>query len=320
MIYGIVVFCLVIIGLIIYYFGESKCDLKKAQKEFKIYGLSSGFIPQGMCYSKDLNCFLISGYMKNKNLPSKIFVIDAENKNLIKNISLVRDGKKVISHFGGITSFGGDVWISTEAEVLRIKTSDIKNAKTNEFISVFDDFRPKNGADFCFVHSGLLWIGEFYKLGKYNTDISHHIKLDEKNRFHAMCYGFKIMSLGKGGIEKPIPEKALAVPDLSQGICIYNDKLFLSTSYGVAKSSILIYKNVLNLKEDSHTFFKNKKIPLHILSRDKLLKKLVLPSMSEEIECFGGRLFVLFESASKKYRLFTRRKTKEIFSFNVNNL
>lgn len=318
MIYVLIVLSLIIIFLLIYYFGEGKGDLKKANPEFKIPGLSDGFVPQGMCYIKDLNSFLISGYMGDHRSASRIYVIDSESKKLIKFVYVIRNYKQVVSHFGGITSFGKDVWISTEKEVLRIKVDDIKNAKTGSGVNVFDSFSPKNNADFCFVHSGLLWIGEFYKLGKFKTDISHHIKINNKTQFHAMCYGFKISSQGECGIEKPIPVKAMSIPDLAQGICVCENKLFLSASYGIAKSSLYVYENVLNKNEESYTFFKNKKIPLHILSRDKLIKKYVLPSMSEEVECYNKKVYVLFENSAKKYKIFTRKKIKKVFSIFMN--
>ncbi len=320
MIYGLIAIGFLVVVILAYYFSEGKCDLKKAKEEFEIFGLSDGFVPQGFCYAKSLNCFLMSGYMGNHKSASRIYVIDAETKKLIKFVYVKQDYKKLSSHFGGITSFGADVWISSEGEVLRLKIEDIKNAKNEGSVSVFDSFMSQNGSDFCFVHSGLLWIGEFYKLGKFNTNIAHHIKINNKIHNHAMCYGFKISSQNLGGVEKLVPEKALSVPDMVQGICVFGNKLYVSTSYGISKSSLSVYENVLNKPEDSHTYFGNKKIPLYILTREKLIHKYVLPSMSEEIEAYSERVFVLFESAAKKYRIFTRRKTKEIFSFSVHNI
>ncbi len=309
---------LILVALLIYYFGEGKCDLRRAKKEFEIFGLKDGFVPQGLCYSKALDCFLMSGYMQDKKRASRVYVLNIKDKSLEKYFVVKDKTGELISHFGGITSSGENVWISTEGRVLRLVAEDIKNAKNGDKVKIIDEFSSKNGADFCFVYAGLLWIGEFYKLGKFKTNIAHHIKIDEKNQFHAMCFGFKISSSSSTGIEKPVPEKALAVPDITQGIAINKDDIFVSCSYGVAKSTLASYENVLKEQTNLHTYFEGRKIPLYILSKSKLKKRYVLPSMSEEIEYLDGKLYVLFESASKKYRLFTRSKTKHIFSFFMN--
>lgn len=319
MLYALIVLILIIIiTFLIYYLGEGKCDLRRAKKEFKIFGLGSGFTPQGINHCKYLNSFLMSGYMKNKKLASRIYVIDYETKNLIKYITLNKNGKDIISHFGGITSFGEDVWISTDKKVLRIKANDIKNAKNGESVRIFDDFSPENEASFCFVNAGYLWVGEFYRLSNFKTDISHHLRIDENNQFHAMCYGFKISPKSSGGVESFLPEKALCIPDKTQGIAISKNQIYVSISYGISRSNLLVYKNVFSSPAQTYTYIGGKKIPLYVLMNGALEQKLTLPSMSEEIEVFDNKLFVLFESAAKKYRIFTRRKTFYVYSFLMN--
>ena len=110
---GVLLALLVI--LLIYYFCEGKGDLKKARKEFDIFGLKDGFVPQGLCYSKWLNCFLVSGYMKNKKLASRIYVVDKPSGQCLKYILLSENKEQKIGHFGGITCFGDNIWIVSDA-------------------------------------------------------------------------------------------------------------------------------------------------------------------------------------------------------------
>ena len=315
---GILIVAIVLI--LIYYFCEGSGDLKLAQKEFDIYGLKDGFVPQSICFSKWLNCFFISGYMKNKNLPSRIYVVDKPSGNLLKYVVLTEKNQNLCGHFGGITCYGDNVWIATDGNVLRISQGTIKNAKNSEKIEIIDKFCSNNGADFCFTYGGRLWIGEFYKLGKFNTDISHHIKIDNKNNFHAMCFGYKILNGGQFGLAKPTADMALSVIDLCQGICVINDSIYTSSSYGLQKSNLCVFENVLKSGTNKYIFLDNRKIPLYLLSLDKLKKKFILPAMSEGLDCADDHLYILFENASKKYRWFTRKKIKNIFSFSMYKL
>ena len=316
---GGVIFVVVAI-LVVYYFCEGKGDLKQARKEFLIFGLKDGFVPQGICFSKWLDCFLISGYMKDKKLASRIYVVSKQSGSLVKYITLSENGKSLLGHFGGITCFGDNIWIATDGNVLRISQLSVKNAKSEEKVEIIDKFCPNNNADYCFVYDGLFWVGEFYKLGKFKTDISHHIKVDDKNFFHAMCFGYRILNNGKYGLSRSVPEKALSVPDLCQGICVCRDHIFVSTSYSIQKSNLMVFENVLKNETDKFIYLKNKKIPLYFLPKESIKRKLTLPAMSEGIDISDDRLYILFENASKKYRFFTRKKIKNVFSFFVNKL
>ncbi len=314
-----IVVCVVVVLavlLVIYFFGEGKHDLSTGKKEFKIYGLKDGFVPQGICFSKSADVFLISGYMKSKSLASRIYVVNGHGE-FIKFICVKSNGTEEQGHFGGIATFGNDVWISTDQRVLRVKLSDIKNAKSGDFILKKDEFPSKNAASFVFVNAGILWIGEFYKLGKFKTDVSHHVKFNGLD-FHAMCFGFKIDPSAPCGIASLTPQKAISIPDLVQGMAISGNNIFVSTSYGISRSNLLVFKNILTLPANGSVFIDENKVPLYVLSPQFLIKKLSLPAMSEEVEVYDKKLFLLFESASKKYRYFTRRKVKNVYSISMN--
>lgn len=320
MIYILSVVGLVVLTAVVYYFCEGKGDLKKAKKEFELFGLESGFTPQGLCFVKSQKWFLVSGYMKNKNLSSRIYVVSCKDNSFVKYVTIKKGKTELKGHFGGIANFGDNVWISSDGEVLRISLEKIKIAKDSEKIEILDSFESKNGADFCFVNSGVLWIGEFYKLWKYKTDITHHVRVGGKLNYHSMCFGYKIDPGSKYGILKPIPEKALSIPDIIQDIEICNNKIFTSSSYGISKSNISVFRNVLNEKPATKTYFDESKIPLYVLSPSLLEKRYVLPEMSEGISVYSDRLYILFESAAKKYRLLTRKRLKNSFSISLNNL
>jgi len=60
-----------------------------------------------------------------------------------------------------------------------------------------------------------------------------------------------------------------------------------------------------------------KLVDLWYLDNEALISKMNAPSMSEEIVFNNGRIYILFESASKKYKVFNRKQLKNVYSLPI---
>jgi hypothetical protein len=204
------------------------------------------------------------------------------------------------------------------------------------------------------VTSDRLYVGEFYRKGNYETADSRHITTPngydntafvyEYNVSSTSSYGLTVLSSSELSTENKVPaiKKIFSIPEKIQGFAITTDsdttKLSLSQSYGLANSHILVYDwsnvtatsnrvafNTLgygNFEYEGITNTYGKKYTdssLNVYYVDNnneniFLNDYSIPSMSEGLCANGSRVYVLFESAGKKYNMFVRQQTKNIYS------
>lgn len=303
-----------VIAILVYYFAAGVGELKKANKEWEISGLSEGFVPQGITFFEGAKIFLISGYMSGKK-PSRVYVVDKVAGKTLKWVNfLTKSGEKFFGHSGGICTFGEYGYLSSEGKILRFKLKDVLDAQNGAEVKFDFEMKTENGADFCYAESGLLWVGEFYKMGKFETDPTHHIILSDGSGQSAVAFAFR---LSENGVPQGVPEKALSLPSITQGMCFASGRIFLSTSFALQKSKLLEYENVFLKKASNYIVFKDKKVPLWTLENKFLRKFKVLPPMAEEIVFADGKIYILFESAAKKYKYFMRTRLKNVHSLKV---
>ena len=296
--------------VLFWYFGDSYPQFYKyCQKEFAIHGLSEGFTPQGICFNEATESFLYCGYMKNGSA-SRVYVYNKNSKQT-KYITLNLTGEDYVGHAGGIETDGTNVWIAGEKKVFRFELADVLAAENKSAINIVDSFESPNGADFLCLNNGILWIGEFEKKGKYDTDETHHI---DKNR--AVSFGYRLNAGETCGIEQ-VPEVALSTRSLVQGMVITDEKIALSTSYSLPNSHIYIYQNPFANPTTETINVNDTDVPLYILTDELLENAMTFPSMSEEMTISNGRVFVLFENACKKYAAFTREQLRSVYSFEI---
>lgn len=312
------VFAVLSIVMLFWYFGESYGDFYKiANKEFNIPGLSEGFTPQGLCYENTTNSFMVSGYMKNGSA-SRIYVVDAKTYKSKGYFTLFdSNGKDYVGHAGGIATDGNSVWVCGDGNVVRFSMSQIRNFSNRAKIDILDSFDVLNGADFVTVQQNHLWVGEFHRDGKYDTQNSHHVETSDGTTNKAISFCFKIDSTKEFGLVENSPIKALSTPSLVQGIEFVNQQIVLSTSYSLAKSQILVYENILSKDADKQFIYDDVSIPLYVLENDDLIKQIEAPCMSEEIVYAYGRLYIMFESACSKYNFITRESLRHSYSIKL---
>ena len=310
---AIIVPVVVILGLgffvSIWYWGKSYPEFDAvACRERPIPGLDSGLSPQGLCPLPEESGFefAMSGYISGE--ASRVYFIGETEKY----VTLKQDGKVVKTHFGGITCAGDSLYIASGKGVIQISLSDALATADGGEVEVTGEITAKlRGAAYCYYADGTLYIGEFYRPGNYETDESHHMTENGETNY-ALVWMYRET---EDGFEEE-PYAAISVREQVQGIAVWADGIALSTSYGLPDSTIWFHKNVLN--ETPHGEFEG--VPLYRLDSTNLVKTLRAPCMSEEIFVGNGRIYILFESLSKKYRYFVRRRVSCIYSIPLKNI
>ncbi len=306
-----------ILFLSVWYFGAFYPNFK-ATKRLTIPGLKEGFVPQGICRADDEKIWLISGYMVNGS-KSRIYKV-RESDGYATYFTLNNtEEDKIYGHLGGIASNGNNVWIATEGCVLFLNLSDIINVTHGGQVSVLGQMDSGTEASFCFANDEVFIVGEFYR--KKGFEIVDHEKTRESdntvNHAYAVCY--RINNQLQYGLSMN-PAYVLSIPDQVQGIALTNSgKIVLSTSYGLPSSKILIFDPIASrLNIDGRVNIGGTSVNLFILGNSDVKKKIKAPCMSEGIDYYNGQVYVLFESACKKYNMVTRTRTKNVLSFDLN--
>lgn len=305
-------------AVLIYYFGETFPVYTNIRKsEFKIPGLKDGFVPQGFEYDENSNSYFISGYMAD-NSASRIYVLEQGKENCPKYVTITFDGQDLKGHFGGVTTNNDNVWVAGDGDVYRINKSNILNATCGDKIASIDHFKSGNGADSITIHNNHLWVGEFHLDEKYDTDTSHHIEVKAGETNKAVAYAFELSETGTYGIASTTPVFGLSLPDKAQGFTFTDDgKIVVSTSYSIPKSHIYVYENVLESANTTTATIDSHELTIYKCSSDNLVKDIVAPAMSEEVIFKDNRIFILYESACKKYNFVNRTRLTEVHSITI---
>ena len=308
--------------LAVYYLWPwNKEFFDNAKKEWSIPGLDTSFTPQGLSKIQDQNKFLVSGYMSDGSA-SRFYVVDNESGEIIKYFTLSVDEREYTGHAGGIVSHGSSVWVVGDKCCYRFTLNDINNVDNGNKVYAKAWFKLEyNNADFVFANDGVLYIGEFYKAGKHETSEKHHMRTRSGEMNTAIVYGFDIDEQEKIGLSDIYPDLAISIRGLCQGMDMTSDgKFVMSTSYSLPDSNIYYYKDVLS--EESHGTYRYgyDTIPLWYLDNEALISSTNAPAMSEEVAVHNGNVYILFESASKKYRLINRKRLYNVYSLPISAL
>lgn len=344
--------------------------------------------------------FLVSAYM-NDGSPSRIYVTCQETGYVGYVTMLEKDGKPHDGHVGGIATNGIRLWVTYGKNILVAKANPdygsenilseiVSKAEKNsaleeggEILSIqfTSSFKANCNAAYLYYYDdaryiGLtydrLYVGEFYRKGNYETDLSHRLVTPTGYKNTSLMYeynvdddkenpyGLKRLNDSSANVteENNVPkiQKIYSLPEKIQGIAFSGRKgnnsndgvLVLSQSYGLSNSHLLcfdwkkvnesanraLYKQA---SENDFTYdgvFKKETIPytdntLYVYYVDKgngemFVRDYSIPSMSEgmcTVTPYGqnasavGRVYVLFESAGKKYNKFTRERLKNVYSF-----
>ncbi len=299
--------------LLVWFFGADYSAFEEAtQAEAQIPGLGSGISPQGLCpLPKESGYrFAMSGYLKNK--PSRVYLFGGKEEKYVT----LRDEKGDIStHFGGVACTGNYLVVASGKKLVRFSLADALAAENGGAVTVKDSFEIADfrSVAYCYSFGGMLYAGEFYRPGNYETDQSHHIAVADGETNYGVVYAYPIDEEAEGGVKSATPEFALSVREQVQGIAVWEGGIALSTSYGLPDSKLWLYQNPVG--GEPHGTLNG--VPLYILGKDTLTATFDMPCMSEEIFEEEGRIYILFESKSQKYKQFVRRQIADVLSLPV---
>lgn len=278
---------------------------KDAEKEFKMPGVNDGLVQQGICYIPEKELFLVAGYMSD-NSASRVYVVSEDGKVLNKVSLKNQDGTDYLGHTGGIEFYGNYVYI----------TDGTKEKGYNGGLDVFPLDEMLNGKNevkklgrvttynnpaYCHIYDGYLFVGEFYKENDYETLDSHRITTPNGDKNTALITVFKLGGEGNFSVaEKPCA--AISTTGAIQGMYILDGKeIVLSSSWGLSKSKLYFYDLLLIESDLGNVLIDGNSVSLYHLDSKCLKKTLEAPPMAEEMVYIDDEIYILNESASKKY-------------------
>lgn len=302
------------IFLLVWFFGDSYPQFDAlARAEAEIPGLADGLCPQGLCPlpAESGYRFAMSGYFSGA--PSRIYLIAESGET--KYVTLKEGEEEISTHFGGITCTGNYLVVASGKRLVRVPLAEVLPAENGAAIPVTDGFKIADfrSVAYCYYADGLLYAGEFYRPGNYETDQSHHIAVGDWETNYGIVYAYEADEAQVGGVKRETPVFAISVREQVQGFAVWEGGIALSTSYGLPDSRLWFYED----PRKGEPIGELGGVPLYALGESNLVATVVLPCMSEEIFEEEGRLFVLFESKANKYKLFVRQQLSQIYSLPV---
>lgn len=270
----------------------------QATREFPIPGVSEGFVPQDLDYLDAADEWLFSGYMA-ADLPSPVYKRAADGSVARLSVELP-DGSAYRGHGSAITSTDHFVFLAREQGYLVLDAAEVAKAQDGATVravgSVGMDFSPT----FMNIEGDVLYAGNFYFPGDYETPAHHHITTADGTENPAILYAYPADEGGAFGFAEKA-ERAYSIPGLVQGVAVTPDgQMVLSTSYGLRSSHLLAYDMATLAPEGTFTA-DGQTVPLYALDRRALVGDVEAPPMTEGIESHGGRVYIAEESASGKY-------------------
>ncbi len=223
---------------------------------------SVGQCLQGLCFTPEY--ILISAYAEESEVPGSLLVFDRRDGSYLTALLMRED-----SHLGGIAFDGENIWVchSGTCTLERISYRDVLRAveEGGEITDKSAEYRLKNTPSCITCYGGRIWVATHTKIfGSQMLSYSFDPEQDT------------LVSLGSYNI-----------PSKVQGIAFDEaGSVYLSTSYGRNNSSYLkVYASLLMLTRRPNAPG----------------VRVEMPPCSEEIAVAGNHVFVLFESASRKY-------------------
>lgn len=329
------VLTLLFVFLCVWFYGASYPEYDGlARREAPIPGLGDGISPQGLTATGDETYpYAMSGYISGGD--SRVYLFGESGS---KYITVERGGTKLKTHFGGIACTGNYLVIASGSLLVRVPLREALAAENGASVAIADAFYTDLQNAYCYFSDGVIYAGEFYRAGNYETPDSHLFQDRETGEVHrALVYFYEADEAAAGGVKGSSPhllengeeeegvytakpKGAISVGDEVQGFAIEGDKIVLSCSYGLPDSRILVYENPLGGEPMIRGNTLSSPVDVFWIGEKQLRKKLTAPCMSEEIFLEGDRLYVLYESYSVKYRFFVRRRIVDVVSLPMSGL
>lgn len=269
-----------------------------AEPVFPIPGLAAGFIPQDLDHVEAGDVWLFSGYMGD-GAPSPIY--KRQPGGAVQRIQVqLPDGRPYTGHGSGITSDAAHLFLTQEEGLLIFELDDVVNAADGDTVRAVAERQLEFSPAFLNIEGDVLYLGNFYRPGNYETPEHHHLQTADGSTNPAVIYGYLADAAAPFGYQE---QAALvySIPERIQGICeVPGGGIALSQSYGLASSHILVYDPADALANGAFTA-DGREVPLYVLDATNCVDDITAPPMTEGIEWHDGRIYIAEESATNKY-------------------
>lgn len=248
---------------------------KNITSTYIINGIDDKYVPQGLAIYEDSKMILQTSY-NAKGKVSKLYLTDMDTNSLVKELDLfLPTNEPNTGHVSGLALSQSKVWISNNYLLEEYDLDEILTTNDSKIIAK-KEYKLKNRGDFCFYKNGILWIGDFYLYPIYKVPTNKPLLL-----------GYEVSQ--NIDFEKPIYK--IEIPSLVQGMTMDdNNNIIFSKSYSnFLNSRIVVYEN------------QTKNANEYKLDKESLIRKFVIPPMSEGLVFNNNKLYILFESGSSKY-------------------
>lgn len=285
-----------------------------AETEFKVPGLADGLVQQGFDYyegdpdTDDDDRFLVSGYMKNDEKSSRIYVLNKDGKVVhhaeLKNM----DGGHNKTHAGGIAIYGDYVYVANDLEkygFVGLQVFSLDDIINKDTANCIGEIKLGINPATCYVdkEKSILYVANFhYEKSDYVSPEEHKLQTPCGDNNTAIMLAYELGAGADFGFKDYQPDKAYSITSKVQGLTFTDSgKIVLSTSYSISKSHLLMYdfEKAEQGKETTKLF--GGEIPLYHLDSSCLVKDVKAPPMAEELVFLDGRIYIMNESASNKY-------------------
>lgn len=291
-----------------------------SDSEFQAINLSTNIVPQGIEYLEDEKIFLISGYEYPDGY-TRIIVIDSENNKIEKSI-VNSNGQKFKWHSGGIASHGDKVYVTGGNRKCYVLSKKELLNPDNDTIRIIGTIHTESNSSFCFVYGNCLFIGEYQYRTKFLTDERHHLMSPKGNLNTAMVFAYPFTKDNKYGVAED-PIMALSIGSSIQGMCMdKSGRMYLSASSARFDESILYVYDFRKVVQtvDSTYLYNDEVIPVFVFEDDALMYQLAVPPNAEGVTAYKDSIYILFESASRRFKYGWLFGTQNVFKIDVKSL
>ena len=304
-----------------------------AKSEYLVPGLNEGIVPQGMDVWEEKNLLFISGYFEDmtntSGSPSSMLVAvdlktgEMAGKYCLKNM----DGSDHARHVGGVAITKKNLFLANGGILFRIPLSQIETFGKSGALTIVEEIKVPTRASFCNYSGGVIWVGDYQdQTETYQTPEWRHMTNNDGSLYEAWTVGYKVKETesefssenwDKATMEYATPDYVLSMTKKIQGFTIVGEKMALSQSGGRTNdSALIIYQNVLKNTKDASVTLNGKSVPVWFLDSQVLVKNYTILPMSEAVTAYNGKLLVLYETGTKKYRN-AKSPTDHVWSVNL---
>lgn len=285
---------------------------KLATPAFTIPGLNEGFVPQDLALIKngeddasagqdstDSSTWIFSGYDTHGG-PSPLYVCPPtkEPRRLLVKLC---DGSLYRGHGAAITAWGNNVYLTVDDGYLVLDRRDVLKAPDGAEVYALHHVHLPLKPAFMIAQAGKLYVGEYYCPLIYETPTTHHLTAPDGTHNPALIFEFAADPHTLSGFST-IPTCAYSIPKEVQGLCCTaQGHMILSQSFGVGDSHLLVFDAAHTSSPDAFSYDADHQIPLFYFDSGNLIASIPAIPMTEGLALDGNTVFILDESASKRY-------------------